>query len=154
MSGEFEDRENETLGELPTPIQTERNEFSQSDADTLNQVVPSQIGIGQLRSSAPIPPDIRKQAEVLKGGEGRIGSPVIPATVTSVYDGRPVNARDFKLTTNASLTFDVNPAPPAQTLIATYTVPLGFTSVLRGFQFTPCRAPCGARGLKHLQQLQ
>ncbi len=96
MSGEFEDRESEALGELPTSVQTERREFSQADADKVPVQIPPDFAIGQQGSNAPVPPDIRKQNEALQQGEGRIGSPVIPATVTSVYDGRPVNGRDLK----------------------------------------------------------
>ena len=129
---EFEDRENELhegVGELPTGIQTERNEFSQTDADA----VPVNVG--------GIPPDIAQQNKIYADGQGRLGSPVIPASVTSVYDGRPINARDFKVTDIITLKGDGNPVPVAQTLQSNYTVPLGFVSVLRGFQFQPYMIP-------------
>jgi hypothetical protein len=141
MSDEFEDRENAALGELPTPIETERREFSQTDADKVPVQIPPPLAIGQQGANAAIPPDIQKQADALQGGQGRIGSPVIPATVTSVYDGRPVNARDFKVTDVQTLNGDNDANPPAQTLDVDYEVPLGFVGVLRGFQFQPFVVP-------------
>jgi len=133
---EFEDRENELngMGELPDSIQQERKEFSQFDAYGIPIDPPPARAIGTPRA-AGIPPDIAKQNEVYADGDGRLGSPVIPATVTSIYDARPVNARDFKVTSIKMLSTAGGGVP--QTLTADYTVPLGYTTVLKGFQFVP-----------------
>lgn len=136
MSGEFEDRENEALGELPTTVQTERNDFSQTDADKVPVRIPPDYAIGQQGSGAPIPPDIQKQADALRQGQGKLGSPVIPASVTSVYDARPINARDF-MVTEYQLVQNPNGGAGNQTLSLLYTVPAGFTGVLRRFSFEP-----------------
>jgi hypothetical protein len=134
MSDEFEDRENETLGELPQSIQTERGEFSQHNAD--NNPLPGNQGGGVAPPQPTIPPDIVKQAEALQEGRGKLGSPVIPASVTSVYDARPINGRDWMLT-EYQLVQNPNGGAGNQTLTLQYVVPPGFTGVLRRFAFEP-----------------
>jgi len=136
MSDEFEDRENDALGELPSSIQRERNEFSQTAAEGVPRTIPPETPIGTLRP-AGIPPDIQALDDTLNKGNAKLGSPVIPASVTSVYDARPVNARDWKQTETPTLLLAVGNPPPIQTITMEYTVPLGFVSVLRGFQFIP-----------------
>ncbi len=136
-SGEFEDRENESLGELPQPIQTERREFSQADADNVPVGTAPSIVIGQQGVNASLPPDIRKQGEALRQSkDAKLNSPVIPASVTSVYDARPINARDW-MVTEYQLVSLPNGSAGNQTLNLSYTVPAGFTGVLRRFAFEP-----------------
>ncbi len=136
MSGEFEDRENEALGELPTSVQTERREFSQADADKVPVQIPPDFAIGQQGSNASIPPDIQKQADALQKGQGQFGSPVIPASVISIYDARPINARDW-MRTDWEGVIAANGQPANLDAELVYTIPEGFTGVWRGFRFKP-----------------
>ena len=139
MSDEFEDRENE-LGELPLGIQIERNEFSQNDADAVPVTAVPVTPMGTPRPGG-IPSDIKALDTALGDGSGVLGSPVIPASVTSTYDARPVNGQDWKATTVGLLAGDGDGAPAEQTLTISQQVPAGFTGVLRGFQFTPKMIP-------------
>jgi len=136
MSQEFEDRESElsapdNLGELPTGISRERNELyrrTRTDA-------PPHTPIGTPRP-AGFPSDVNAEARALGDGKGKLGSPIIPVSVTSVYDARPVNARDWTITAAPTITPD-DALSTTETVTLDYTVPLGFTGVLRGFQFVP-----------------
>jgi len=122
MTDEFEDRE-QGLGELP-------------DFEGYSNIIPDNI------PSRIAPADIVKQAESYNDGKGKIGSPVIPASVTTVYDARPVNARDFVFSNVDNVAKEVLPnggpgSPEKSTPQAAYIVPAGFTGVLRGFAFEP-----------------
>lgn len=116
MAGEFEDREN-GLGELP-------------NFPGYSKEVPDRIPPGKA------PPDILKQAEAYNDGKGEIGSPVIPASVTSVYDALPINARDF-LHTGTDFIRQGNGLPEKTIMTLEYTIPQGFVGVWRGFRFEP-----------------
>ena len=88
MSHEFEDREN-NLGDLPEPIARERRE------NYPNRPV----------ERSRLPPDIAANARALEAQRGApIGAPVMGAHVTSTYDARPINARDFIHTEIMTLT--------------------------------------------------
>lgn len=131
---EFEDRENE-LGELPPELMRERGT---TYPPTAPQRIPPAFP-GQSRSY--VPPDVQARSNAYDNGAGELGSPVIPATVTSTFDARPINARDWKITTVGLLNRDGDGAPATQTLSATYNVPAGYVGVMRGFQFSPRIVP-------------
>jgi len=131
MSGEFEDREQETLGELPQPIERERQENYPPSTPR----VPPHGGMVNM-SPAQLPVDVALQGEKLRasaGDKSRLGSPVIPASVTSVYDSRPINGRDWRVTSYPTVTLPQGEA--TVNIAATYTVPEGFVSVWRRFLF-------------------
>jgi len=136
MSQEFEDRESElsapdNLGELPTGISRERNELYRRTRTE----APPQTPVGTPRP-AGVPNDVAMQARAYGDGKGELGSPIIPASVTSTYDARPVNARDFVSAQEVQIVTGTSPETiNAQTLSVDYTVPVGYTGILRGFQF-------------------
>jgi len=134
MSNEFEDRENQ-LGELTMPIAVERGELSRETRDRIPPRIPAVTPLGQPRP-AGTPSDIITENRALDGGQGVIGSPNIPGSVTTVYDALPINARDFLHTglDFVELQFD---GTKKATATLEYTVPDGFTGVLRGFRFSP-----------------
>lgn len=139
MSNEFEDRERELanndpidqLGELSPTHLTERGEFRHFRGEP-NVTPPLARPIGEARP-AGIPPDIATENRV-QSMPGETGSPGIPAVVTSAFDTRPINGRDFTAQDVGNLTL---PAAAAQTVSVSYTVPDGFVSILRGFAFYP-----------------
>jgi hypothetical protein len=123
-NGEFEDREN-GLGELPYAIRDERNELFRHDQQkapptTRNPGVPNDIN------------DNQRALTLAEGGQ--IGSPIIPASVTSSYDTRPINGRDFLASGMQTISL---PALATEKTTLVYEVRQGFISVLRGFAFYP-----------------
>jgi hypothetical protein len=126
MSEEFEDRENDALGELPSSIGKERGDYIQPSAPYASPK--SQI---LNPGTGPIPPDIVKQYQDKATESAVLGSPIIPASVTSVYDARPINARDWLKVSHPSNTMPAG--DPAFSYVSTYTVPQGYISVLRKF---------------------
>lgn len=130
MNGEFEDRENETLGELPAVISRERRESYPS----VPVEKPPFTGLVNL-SPGVIQPDVRQEGLSFQEGEtGRLGSPTIPASVTSVFDGRPVNARDWEFFGGEEIS-----GSDETTNVVTlgFQVPEGFVGVWRQFRVYP-----------------
>lgn len=116
-----EEREREELGSLPEDLRRERGTFTREEG----RVAPP---------GSNIPPDIQRQE-----GVGTI--PTLPdklmsqgASVRSVYDARPINARDFIETQNTSISVPAS-APGTITQNFNYFVPGGYIAVLRGFHY-------------------
>lgn len=131
---EFEDRENELLGELPDSILKERGE-SASDNIEPDFIPPGTLAEG--RTGAGIPLDIQREQRRLQGAEGgTLGSPPRDLSVTSVWDARPMNARDFLVTGTDTILF-ANGGPAKKRAEFFYTVPSGYTGVWRNFSYTP-----------------
>lgn len=139
---EFEERES-GLGELPEDISgsTERDELKYYGKDGSAHVgvppyaggVPSPL----IRGDTGVPTDIAAEHRI-RSIEGKIASPGIPANVTSVYDARLINGRDFLHTQKLTITADaMTPASSILTATAEFEIPQGFTGVLRGFSYQP-----------------
>lgn len=140
MSNEFEDREKElhqepdNLGNLPQD--TARQKGTAINQQTPHDI-PSHTGMLNM-GAASLPADIEKNFQTLGvDKETKLGSPSIPASVTSVYDARPINARDWMITQYPTTNLGVPEA--ADTLEATFAVPEGFVGVLRRFRWQPGR---------------
>ncbi len=141
MTDEFEDRENEVeqdvpegLGDLPTD-----KSFARGDVGT-DFAEPDFIPPGTLiqgRRGSGIPKDIAREQRVLtQADDGSIGSTVLPFGVTSVYDARPINARDFLKTEQVSFTVDLGD-PNSTRTVAQITVPGGYVGVWQKFSIEP-----------------
>lgn len=115
MSGEFEDRENELLGELPPVISRERREnYHPRDVAGVRRV----------------PLDVAANARALEQQQGApIGTPAIIAQTTTTYDARPINARDWVLQRYIGLKLPVTDTDAIITI--TKTVSAGFIAILR-----------------------
>lgn len=133
MSEEFEDQLNDQdgLGELPTPISSERGEVW---PPTGEPVSPPYFGEGLFpgQNRYNIPPDIAAEnARRVLGGD--ISSPKIHQLVNSSFDTLPVNARDFnsvgELGVNTDDDLNIDPTQ------YDYNVPDGYVGILRGFKF-------------------
>lgn len=125
---EFEDREN-GLGELPEGISNERG-----DTKGYTQKVyppPPPTGIGTPRPGG-IPPDIQQQGDLARR-ESIEGTFTIGAGVTSTFDTRPINARDF-LVTDTDVIQEEEIANID--LEFTFIIPAGHAGILRGFKAT------------------
>ncbi len=139
MNDEFEDRESELdqdipdgLGDLPQDKAFARNEPGSDFAEP--EFIPPGTLI-QGRRSGGIPMDIAREARI-SDIPGRVGTVTIPLGVTSVYDGRPINARDFNKTVGANFVVDLGD-PSSTRVTVEYTVPAGYTGVWRGFAVEP-----------------
>lgn len=123
---EFEDRENEPgLNELPDGIAFEREE----NKDYVKEGTRFNRGASPGGHGAPL--DITQQ-DAVRGMPGEMGSVPVRFVVTSTYDSRPINARDFLHT--QILDFDFG-CVPVNTSTALFTVPDGYVGVLRGFKY-------------------
>ena len=100
---EFEDREN-GLGELPATIMRERGELFRDAKD--RPVIPN-----EMPANLKIPADVRQQGDALQI-PGGIGSVPMAFDVTSVFDARPVNGRDFLYTETITFFFEEDAGPP------------------------------------------
>ena len=131
---EFEDREDELdqpipdgLGDLPQDKAIVRGEPGSDHAEP-EFVPPGTLVEG--RTAAGIPMDIQREARISRR-PGEIGTVTMPYGVTSVYDGRPINGRDFLFTgTDSFLAALEQPTPVIE---VSYTVPAGYTGVWRKF---------------------
>ncbi len=116
----IEERE-DGLGELPEPLRLERNE---NVGYTMR---------GSRYDGYGVPPyDVRQQHNVLDA-ESQIGSIPRAFEVTSTYDARPVNARDFLV--SFELTFNLDACFSSYIEEDTFQVPNGYVGVLRGFKY-------------------
>lgn len=115
-----EERENEELGALPE--------------DRLERQVLSPAESGAEREGQGVPVDIRRQ-------EGIDAIPPLPdrlmsqgASVRSVYDSRPINAKDFVQTEFREITIPFSD-PGVIQVNFDYFIPGGYVGVLRGFHY-------------------
>lgn len=119
---EFEDMQNENLGELPDGITQERGEtyLPQPLPD------PGPSGVMDPRYRQPLDIQTEERARQRPGApsSGEVGS------VTSIYNTRPVHGRDFIHTDFAILDSNLDAE-------LTYTVPNGYIGALNGFRFCP-----------------
>lgn len=145
MSHEFEDQTGQNnLGELVEDISgsRERDEFKsyakEGEANSGHTSVGDRSGIpGPLHPAIGIPSDIEVEANI-RGISGEVASPGIPGSVTSVYDARPINTRDFLHTdVQPMMKIEAGETPTAFTLEVntSFPVPQGYTGVLRGFSY-------------------
>jgi hypothetical protein len=127
MSDEFEDREQvEELGALPADLIAERQ------AGPVPPFPPTR-GTVNMRP-ASIPGDIPGNARIEEAGTRSPNrSPSIPAGVNSVYDARPINARDWVLNGRQTAI----EAAGNQVISVSYTVPDGYIGVWRTFICQP-----------------
>lgn len=137
---EFEDQINE-LGELPEDIlgSSERDELrSYGKAGSGHVSIPPSTGRVPVSLNPPtgLPSDIAVESAI-RGESGPPGSPPIPASVTTTWDARPINARDFLQTRVGTMEIDTGD-PPSIKLENEYryTVPEGYVGVLRGFSYS------------------
>lgn len=145
MTDEFEDRESELdqdipegLGDLPQDKAFARGEPGSDFAE------PDFIPPGTLiqgRRGAGIPKDIAREARISER-PGTIGSVVVPYGVTSVYNGRHINARDFMVTQKVSMPVSLEVANLVTS--ASVTVPGGYVGVWRNFSVVPAILPSPA----------
>lgn len=137
MNEERDGEENGGLGELSEGLFKEHEGRWPQESET-----------PLFRPGKDVPPDISYQQSVLTetnfSSQQAIAAPVQRQTVQSVFDVRPINARDFIATASAEMqaTYDletmlridtVNDSDPA---ITTFTVPEGYVALIRGFKFS------------------
>ena len=107
------------MGELSEPIFSERGGF------------PGQAPGVSYAAGQTAPPDIAYQNRI-KALQGVIGTQPQATYVTTTFDARPINARDFVV--SELVEFDSgefgNPAD------LTFTVPNGYVGILRGFKWS------------------
>lgn len=117
----IEERDNEELGSLPEDLRRERGTLTREEG----AAVPPGTGL---------PPDIQRQegVQAIPTLENRLMSQ--GANVRSVYDSRPINARDFIETqfTTISVPFS---DPGIIVTNFNYFIPGGYVGVLRGFHY-------------------
>lgn len=115
-------------------IEEREDQLGALPEDRLEQQVlsPNEMGAGQ--DTGGIPADIQRQ-------EGVESIPVLPdklmssgASVRSVYDARPINARDFMDTQSRTITIPFSD-PGIQKVNFDFFIPGGYIGVLRGFHY-------------------
>jgi hypothetical protein len=132
MTEEFTEGRESELGDLPDSLLKAREEQATDNQEP--EFIPPGANIMSGRASQGIPMDIAREARILKR-PGEIGSVTLPYGVTSTYDGRPINARDFLVT--KAVSFTVAAELEIATVEANYTIPGGFIGVWRGFGVEP-----------------
>lgn len=134
-----EEREDSELGEVTEPLFEERGGFPREYAK--NATV--------FKSGHDLPPDVAYQNNALRRSRGSsaLGAPKIETRVTSTFDARPINARDFWETGTGVIqaTYFASVTPPFWVLntgagfqnafLQNFTVPDGYIAILRGFKF-------------------
>ncbi|MES9855931.1 MAG: hypothetical protein ABW166_04915 [Sedimenticola sp.] len=126
---EREDNEDNGLGELPMPNRIERNEnIGYSNEGTRFDKFGGKSLLDNRNYGAPY--DIRQENDV-RSRPGEIGSVPRRFDVTSTFDARPVNGRDFLET--FSLSFEAGEGPVTDS--NTFTVPDGYIGIVRGFRY-------------------
>ena len=132
MTEEFEDRE-KGLGDLPADLQELRGETSSSHEEP-PYIPPGPFITGRREQGIPL--DIERESRRQVGSEAGLGSPPRNLSTTTVWDARPMNARDFLRTGTDDVQF-ANGGPAKKRAEFSYTVPEGFTGVWRTFSYTP-----------------
>lgn len=128
----IEEREDNELGELPSSLLQERRE----GVDYVNEGTRydgfSAKSLFDNRNYGP-PPDIALESAV-RNRPGEMGSIPRRFDVTSTFDARPVNGRDFLET--FFLDFEVDgDAGISDTQTVLFEVPDGYVGVIRGFRY-------------------
>lgn len=129
------DRKKGGVGALPDTLLRARGQIA---TDNAIPEVPPNAPITSGRLGAGVPLDIQREDRVKEQDkDGQIGTKTIPLGVESVYDARPINARDFLHTTELGIVYDVE-----QDIYqgeVSYTVPAGYYGVWRSFSVEPAR---------------
>lgn len=123
MSNEEREGEEKNLGELPEGLFREREgRFPQTP-------LAPRYARGQR-----VPPDINYQDNALEQARGgKLGSPNLNVDVRSVFDARPINARDFL---QSGINY-INTVTENKTFSSLFfTVPEGYTCILRGVKYS------------------
>lgn len=116
MSHEFEDRQNDGIGELPTDISRERGDL---DPYLLKQQHEARL-------------DVLYQQRI-RDAEIETGTAPYGGDSIAHYDSRPINAKDWDFT---GLDTYVDNGAVGDTLnTTTFTVPAGFIGVIRGWRY-------------------
>ncbi len=127
-----EEREDNELGELPLPNRLERGEnIGYSDKGTRFDRFSGRSLLDNRNYGAPY--DIRQENDV-RSRPGEMGSIPRRFDVTSTFDARPVNARDFLETFIFNFTVNGD-AGIADTQTSTFQVPDGYIGIIRGFRY-------------------
>ena len=128
----IEEREDNELGELPSSLLQERRE----GVDYVNEGTRydgfSAKSLFDNRSYGP-PPDIALESAV-RNRPGEMGSIPRRFDVTSTFDARPVNGRDFLETFSFAFSVDGD-AGTSDTETLLFNVPDGYVGVIRGFRY-------------------
>lgn len=128
----IEEREDNELGELPSSLLQERRE----GADYVNEGTRYDGFFARSpfdnRNYGP-PPDITAENQV-RSRPGEMGSIPRRFDVTSTFDARPVNGRDFLETFNLFFTLDGGETDPV-TEEDTFIVSDGYVGLIRGFRY-------------------
>ncbi|MES9858991.1 MAG: hypothetical protein ABW166_20675 [Sedimenticola sp.] len=126
---EREDNEDNGLGELPMPNRIERGEnIGYSNEGTRFDRFGGKSLLDNRNYGAPY--DISQENDV-RSRPGEIGSVPRRFDVTSTFDARPVNARDFLET----FLITIVPGEGPTTESNSFTVPDGYIGVVRGFRY-------------------
>ena len=138
MTDEFtESREKELdaqgLGDLPEDTSLLRNESGSDHQEP--EFIPPGASITQGRTAGGVPLDIQREARISER-PGEVGTVTLPYGVTTTYDGRHINARDFLVTSRVS--FNVDSEATSASVTASYTKPGGYIGVWRQFSVEPC----------------
>jgi len=122
-----ESEEGQFLGEIPEPL------FKEHEGRFPQDKTPA------FKSGHELPPDIGYQGRELQQIEqfGRIGTADFVGEVGTVWDARPINARDFLVTQKVSYGFTSPNGTSGSTRlgVATFTIPQGYTGYLREFSW-------------------
>lgn len=116
------------LGELPEDLSRERG-----DLDTY-----------ALRAAENMAPDMASaQRGRVDAGETGVGSPKIDYSVRSIFDSRPINAREFNLWFVTDLESEPPPDLDIGVFAKSFFVPAGYVACLRGVTIllTPALVP-------------
>ncbi|MES9859103.1 MAG: hypothetical protein ABW166_21330 [Sedimenticola sp.] len=127
-----EEREDNELGELPLSSRLERGEnIGYSDKGTRFDRFSGSSLLDNRNYGAPY--DIRQENDV-RSRPGEMGSIPRRFDVTSTFDARPVNGRDFLKT--FFLDFEVDGDEEiSDTKTALFQVPDGYIGIIRGFRY-------------------
>lgn len=133
LEDQREDEIESGLGELPEDMgRDERIDY----LPEYEGLPPPHGSAINARGGEVIPPDIAAENRIRRQ-TGPLVSPVIPASVTTVYDARPINARDFLHTATDNIALPNGEPELKLRAVANYQVPQGYTGVWRGFSFEP-----------------
>ena len=124
-----ESEDGKFLGELPESL------FREHEGR-----YPQQKDQAQFRSGQQMPPDINYQAGAMRDIErhGEIGSREFVGQVTTTFDARPINSRDFLMVDKVRYKHSLpngNPNEVFTPAVGRFTVPQGFTAILREFSW-------------------
>jgi len=124
-----ESEENAFLGELPESL------FREHEGR-----YPQKEDANQFQSGQQMPPDIQYQVGQMENIEnrGQIGSREFVGEVTTTFNARPINARDFLIAPRVRYAYILpNGNPNLQIIpaVGRFVVPAGYTAILREFSW-------------------